>query len=201
MTRAIKRGGTTHEGKGYGFVTFGSESDANRLEEIIKSSDRVAVIVGLARLDELLIKVLSECLCGTEKEQRNTLSSSFKHKLELAYLTGLISKEVLQVLETLAEIRNLFAHNSDYRTFEDLVAQDKTRGKLSKLHNHANKLGSFGELPNEWNEAKITKALYLSLYNSLEVELYAAIQFAESHKRSRLGSTHSTFVINRIRTK
>ena len=105
--RAIKNLKTNYDDKA--FVAF--------LNELLKESDRAAVILGHAQLDislyRLFIKVLKPSPTTKDElfENNGPLSSSYS-KIIFAYRLGLIDTDQEKALNLIRKIRNRFAHES-----------------------------------------------------------------------------------------
>jgi DNA-binding MltR family transcriptional regulator len=87
--------------------------------ELVDSSDRVAGIVAATILDIHLGRLLSLFFIDDKKEAELLLShkiqsaplSSLSSRARAAYCLGLVSKEEFQDINTVREIRNIFAHH------------------------------------------------------------------------------------------
>jgi hypothetical protein len=85
------------------------------LKEIKQGNDRATAILGAVYLDEYLRGYiegvlaegnrLSDDLFGPEKPL-----GSFSARIKMAYALGLISKEIYSDLNTIRNVRNIFAH-------------------------------------------------------------------------------------------
>ena len=90
-------------------------------------SDRAAAVLGAAYLDELLEQLLVHaCVTPTAgSAQRN-----FYSRIEATYAMGLIPEMIRDDLHILRELRNRFAHKSEYRT----LSQASAKELLMRLH-------------------------------------------------------------------
>lgn len=88
-------------------------------EEFEKESDRAAVIIGAAFLDEYLRQLIASFLIDEENEVNELLGSekhlmrplgSFSARIRTAYCLGLISKHEYHDFKIIRDIRNRFAH-------------------------------------------------------------------------------------------
>jgi hypothetical protein len=98
------------------------ELDGARFEKFAQEfhaeSDRAAVILGAAKLDELLRELLEKCflpkvgdydeLLGDEGGERPL--SALSARINAAYRLGLISADFTRSLHRVRKIRNRFAH-------------------------------------------------------------------------------------------
>jgi hypothetical protein len=85
------------------------------LKEVKQGNDRATAILGAVYLDEYLReylesvlveeKGLSDELFGAEKPL-----GSFSARIKMAYALGLLSKEIYKDLNTIRNVRNVFAH-------------------------------------------------------------------------------------------
>ena len=97
---------------------------ANFVLKVAKESDRAAVIIGAARLDvgleRLLKKVMSHHPGGQDSlfDQDRPIGS-FAARIALAYRLGLISDEVEHGLQMVRRIRNDFAHSIEDASLSD----------------------------------------------------------------------------------
>ncbi len=103
-------------------------------EEIRTKDERVAAILGIAVLDVRLEKILRKFLIHetTGLKRKNELTEIDKlfsfvdqgplativNRARFAYCVGVISKDELEDIKILAEIRNIFAHHLFDCTFE-----------------------------------------------------------------------------------
>ena len=103
-----------------------------------EESDRGAVLVGAAFLDDLLQELLAAFFVdpaslSSAKErdrlnglfQPNGAAGSFSSRITLAYALGLISKRDCDDLNLVREIRNDFAHKLRYASFSDDSIHDR----------------------------------------------------------------------------
>ncbi|MFD1753569.1 MltR family transcriptional regulator [Rufibacter sediminis] len=91
--------------------------DDKLIKELADGSDRASVVLGAAIIEELLERALKKRLVQKksvmDKAFEGTTGSlgTFAGKIQIAYLSGLISEELYKDLEVLKSIRNKFAHN------------------------------------------------------------------------------------------
>ena len=201
MAKLISRKSTNIKGKEWEFVSGGGEDEANRLEEIFSSSDRVAVIVGNAYLDELLTELLKAFLVNDKNTQnsffdpRGGVISTFGAKVDMAFLLGLISREVKASLKGTAILRNKFAHHSAFGSFESLslkAEKDKAINRdLQDFKKKVLKLISDVSVPN--NNADTLRQLYSTILPILETELKATTDIVRKRALTEQQGTNSHF--------
>lgn len=102
------------------------------VEEFKKESDRAAVIVGAAFLDERLREVIADLLVDDEKEVRKLFEpmgslGSFGARIRMAYCLGLLRKEDFHDLGVIQKIRNRFAHELHGLSFADAKITQQCR--------------------------------------------------------------------------
>ena len=100
------------------------KADNPRFYEAITEENEVArVITSAAFLDECIASILqAHFIDGSTSDsllRSEGALSAFLDRAKLAYVLGLIAKEVMQNLERVARIRNRFAHKYRTITFDD----------------------------------------------------------------------------------
>ncbi|PNH95079.1 hypothetical protein [Vibrio diazotrophicus] len=93
-------------------------------EVLIQESDRGCALMAVAYIDELLIGLLKSHFVDDDTVSKRVLGSggsldSFASRVDMAYLLGLLPKNVVNDLNILRKIRNDFAHVSKPMSFED----------------------------------------------------------------------------------
>lgn len=90
------------------------------VEEFAHETDRAAVVLGAAQLDELLRQLLEKALLPLHKKGdehpllgRDRPLSSFSSRTALARGLGLINQDFAKSLDLIRKIRNSFAHQVD----------------------------------------------------------------------------------------
>jgi DNA-binding MltR family transcriptional regulator len=112
---------------------------ASYLERFGAESDRGAVLISAALLDEILRslielfmvddkKEIDELLGNDEKRERPL--SSFGSRIRTAYCLGLISHKEFHELRIIQDLRNKFAHKIDTSSFNDKKIGDKCNSFL-----------------------------------------------------------------------
>jgi len=87
-------------------------------EKYKKTSDeRALAIIGASSVENELDKFLS-CWIKDFKNLNNNKELTFSLKVELAISLKLIPKKILNAIEPIRKIRNIFAHNFEIDTFE-----------------------------------------------------------------------------------
>lgn len=109
-------------------------------EGLSKESDRGAVIVGAAILDDMLVEIMKARLVLTESgrdelfDGANAPCSSFAAKVDLAYRIGAIRLSVKRTLHIIRRMRNEFAHVSSPADFSSRAVQDQLREIFKLSH-------------------------------------------------------------------
>jgi DNA-binding MltR family transcriptional regulator len=94
---------------------------------LFNESDRGAVLVGVARLDEVLSDLHKDFIAQTVANSKTIINdlfkpysplSSFAGKIQIAYAYGLIGADVHADLNRIRKIRNLAAHSGKDFSFE-----------------------------------------------------------------------------------
>lgn len=94
-------------------------------EELEGTSDRAAVIVGGAIIDEILRDILESFLLESASNSNNNIFSgngplaTFSSKISMAYSLGLIGKWEKDRIDVIRKIRNDFAHGFDTASFSN----------------------------------------------------------------------------------
>ncbi|TDO69819.1 mannitol repressor [Halanaerobium saccharolyticum] len=89
---------------------------------LLKETDRGSALMAASYLEDLLEKLLRKFFVDDNLLSNNLLNgygglSSFKSKIDLAYLLGLISRRVKRDLNLIRKIRNEFAHSAENINF------------------------------------------------------------------------------------
>ena len=92
--------------------------------QMLEERGRGAVLVGVARVDAALERVLLSVLLPSEGRgdalfQPDRPLGSFGAKISLAHRLGLIDQPVERALHTLRRVRNTFAHSSESAALSD----------------------------------------------------------------------------------
>jgi hypothetical protein len=102
------------------------------LSELEGESDRAAAIVGAAWMDGILAELLSLSLID-HKESKDLLKGTlglYLRRVKVAFCLGIITDSEKSDLETIGEIRNLFAHKIHRSSFNN----SKVHTLCRKLH-------------------------------------------------------------------
>lgn len=103
---------------------------------LTNESSRGAILIGTAKVEEYLEKLISSILPKEDKKYKTRLLnypgpiSSFSSKIELSYAFRLIDKDLYDALNILRKIRNNAAHTSD-------------KFELNKVKQEIDSLGNF----------------------------------------------------------
>ncbi len=107
--------------------------------EFRKESDRAAVILAAAMLDEFLAEILAARLVPSPSsvdpllEGANGPLSSFSARIDACFRTGVISQRMSRDLHIVRRIRNAFAHNVLGCSFAEPDVEARVR-ELSNSH-------------------------------------------------------------------
>jgi len=129
-------------------------------DQMSDESDRGAVIVSVAILDDVLTELVKVKLVPSLEKSDElfdsafTPFSSFSAKIDLAYRIGLLRPSVRASLHLLRRVRNDFAHASGIRGFDHPSTQDRIR-TLKKLNSRL--LNAIIEVVNDANHPKFSK--------------------------------------------
>lgn len=130
------------------------------MEEFQKESDRAAVIVGAAFLDEHLLDLLRGFLVADGEANRLLAPDgplgSFGTRIRAAYCMGLISNDERNDLVLVQRIRNAFAHDLHGLSFDN----ERIKSRCLQLSAGAHTLG--GELANSPRQRFVTGVVILA---------------------------------------
>lgn len=102
-------------------------------EEFVSDSDRAAVVLGAAKIDDILSRILSARLVRRVDEKSDELLNAngplgtMSARIDMVFRLGLISKEFRRSLHLIRKIRNTFAHDLEGCSFETSSIKDQTR--------------------------------------------------------------------------
>jgi hypothetical protein len=93
------------------------------LKEVQQGNDRAIAILGPVYLDEYLREYLESVLIAEKGFAEEIFGlekplGSFSARIKMAYALGLLSKEIYKDLNTIRNIRNIFAHGLHEASFE-----------------------------------------------------------------------------------
>jgi hypothetical protein len=193
----MHREGKTPDGKAWAFAMPANSDFAELTTEMFSGTDRALAIAGGAYLEKLLRMVLEEFLVNDKDAQGRLLDarkdgdlSKFASMTDMTFLVGLISKNVLSQLKTMAKIRNRFAHDYAARSFGDLLNDKDSQKELNKLKLYADQyiIASDGVdvssvLGNEF------RARYVTCFNTMRLELVVAKSRATDQRRTECKSS------------
>jgi hypothetical protein len=125
--------------------------DSSRLkedfEEFIKEfgseSDRAAVILGAAKIDQLLHELLERYLLPSPVSEDTLFSNNgplgtFSAKVDLAYRLGLIDAQFSKSIHLIRRIRNSFAHEVYGAKLSSGTHKDRVRSLAAPFQSHEN---------------------------------------------------------------
>lgn len=99
------------------------------IKEFISESDRAAVVLGAAKLDDMLLRILERYMLPSTTTKDELLSTrmplnAFGAKIDLVYRLGLIREDFRDALHAIRKIRNSFAHNVEGCSLQDQKNKD-----------------------------------------------------------------------------
>ena len=99
---------------------------------LAEESDRSAVILGAARLDLALERLLKQVMYHHPGGSDNLFDpdrplGSFSAKIALSYRLGLIDRDIEYLLQMARRLRNAFAHSADKAYLADSPHKDRVR--------------------------------------------------------------------------
>jgi hypothetical protein len=115
------------------------------LTEFARESDRAAVILASAMIDESLKELLEAFLvpCSTSEDPifdgSNAPLSTFSARIESAYRFGLISPSFAKCLHIVRKIRNSFAHDVAGCTFAAPAVSNRVNNLVTATRVHVSK--------------------------------------------------------------
>lgn len=102
-------------------------------EEFVSDSDRAAVVLGAAKIDDILARILSARLVRPVDEKSDELLNTnsplgtMSARIDMVFRLGLISKDFRRSLHLIRKIRNTFAHNLEGCSFETPSIKNQTQ--------------------------------------------------------------------------
>lgn len=115
-------------------LTRKAPSTFEEIEQIVDAlrdfPDLSAAITGVALVETSLERVLTSRLRTLTKEEQERLFGTrgplgtFDAKIQIGYAIGVLTKPLTEELDTIRQIRNVFAHSRYPLTFEDAVLAD-----------------------------------------------------------------------------
>ncbi|MBI4686070.1 MAG: hypothetical protein HY755_12875 [Nitrospirae bacterium] len=111
------------------------------IAKLATESERAAVVLGTARLDYALEKLLKSILRSNPGGNDSLFSadqplSSFAAKIALSYRLGLIDSDFEHALQMIRKIRNAFAHSIDTESLKDSRHRDRILESMKLAKNH-----------------------------------------------------------------
>lgn len=119
----------------------------NFINEFKTESDRAAVILGAAKLDNILYQILGSVLLpppsgNDELLEGDSPLSTFSSRINISYRLGLIDSEFARTLHLIRRIRNSFAHEVSGANMNSGGHVDRIR-ELSSVLRHYKEYASF----------------------------------------------------------
>ncbi len=93
-------------------------------EEFVTETDRAAVILGAAKIDDILSRILvARLVCAVDEKSDELLSANaplgtMSARIDMVFRLGLISKDLRRFLHLIRKVRNTFAHDLEGCSFE-----------------------------------------------------------------------------------
>jgi len=111
------------------------------LDEFNRESDRAAVILGAARLDENLRQILTAFLLPVTSTGDDLLDvdrplGTFSARVAMCHRLGLISADLARALTLIRKIRNSFAHELRSSSLETGAHSDRVRELVQPLRRY-----------------------------------------------------------------
>ena len=139
------------------------------VREFSNESDRAAVIVGAAKLDNLLYQLLQQFLLPVPSGNDELLDSeaalgTFSARINAAFRLGLIDSEYARALHLIRKIRNSFAHETSSNSLAVGSHRDRIRelvAPLTKFAQYDNLIenGHFGNSEGSSREFRVALAI------------------------------------------
>lgn len=101
-------------------------------EEFVSESDRAAVVLGAAKIDDILARILSSRLVppvDTKSDEllaANAPLGTMSARIDMVFRLGLISHDFRRALHLIRKIRNTFAHDLEGCSFESPSVKSQT---------------------------------------------------------------------------
>ena len=101
-------------------------------DDIRGESDRAAVIIGAAKLDQMLHELIQQVLLPSSTGRDDLLDSdrgvgTFSARINLSHRLGLIDSEFAWAMHIIRRIRNTFAHQPATSTLDSGTERDRVR--------------------------------------------------------------------------
>ena len=102
------------------------------LQELMKESDRAAVVLGASRVDENLCQYMQKCMRPSARKDdelfgRNGPLGNFGARITLARRLGLIDNDFAKGLRIIRDLRNDFAHKTTARSLDHEPYKSKVK--------------------------------------------------------------------------
>lgn len=170
-------------------LTRKAPSTFEEIEQIVDAlrdfPDLSAAITGVALVETSLERVLTSRLRTLTKEEQERLFGTrgplgtFDAKIQIGYAIGALTKPLTEELDTIRQIRNVFAHSRYPLTFEDAVLADAVLAMKMGAAVRSADLGSKLKLNNkQW--FVLTIRVLLILLDSLQKDSRSAEEVLRS---------------------
>lgn len=99
--------------------------------EFVEESDRAAVVLGAAKLDDILFRILENRLLPPSDPKQDELLQvnkplgTMSSRIDLVYRLGLITNDFRRSLHLIRKIRNAFAHNLEGCSFKNAAIRSQ----------------------------------------------------------------------------
>ncbi len=136
------------------------------LSQFNKESDRAAVILGAAKLEEALYQLLCATFLPAQGKKDELLEAdaplgTFASRIEVAFRLGLIDSEFSRALNLIRKIRNSFAHES---------------GSISLAHGaHGDRIRELIQPFRKWNKYDVVLRLINKSHTGLSSDFRAVL--------------------------
>ncbi len=169
-------------------------------------SDRLLVIVCVAYLEDQ-IRLLLRNFLAKDKETGKLLDPEklpFLSAARLAFSSGLIAKDWLDILADMAALRNKFAHNPLAQSFDDLIKSNrkdtwKSIERLSGFYNQVARRQLDGTIYDNFSE--VFRLIYTLLQFSIDhIATTKAVQIFASNEIIGISLIMGGFTKENIRT-
>jgi hypothetical protein len=112
---------------------------ASFFREYVHESDRACVILCAAKMDYLLVQILTRFLLPSTSKDDELLDSekalgSFSSHILACYRLGLIDADLMRALNLLRRLRNSFAHETSSGSLDAAPHRDRIREMLAPLN-------------------------------------------------------------------
>ncbi len=132
--------------------------------------DRAFALIGTLIIENELDNLLSKWI----KDYKHIADISFSFKVNLAISFKLIPQKILNAIEPVRKIRNIFAHHLDIDTFEKAKEFD-SKSKKGSFRMLRNKIRTFSKSESAFDLDKLSGDLLSALLRSSYLQLIVSI--------------------------